>query len=82
MTQSRVTTMRMTLSKEEEARYHKIKNWYRTNVDREVNVEAEVYILERILTGKPVKGGALHKIGEGDVDDDYVMIDIFDKGVE
>jgi hypothetical protein len=74
--------MRMTLSKEEEARYHKIKNWYRTNVDREVNVEAEIYILECVLTDRPVKGSALRKIGKGQSDDDYVTIDIFDKGVE
>lgn len=58
MTQ-RLTNLRMTLTGVEQARYFKAKDWYRSNVDKQVPSEAEVYIIERVLSKRPIKGSQL-----------------------
>jgi hypothetical protein len=55
---------KLLLTGAESARYWKVIEWYRANVNRQVSSLAEAYITERVMTGRPIKGSALVKIGE------------------
>ena len=60
---SRLEDMRLTLNRAQQQRYFKVKGWFRDNVNKNVNQEAETYILERIKTAQPMKGSELKKLG-------------------
>jgi hypothetical protein len=61
---SRLANLRMTLTSADQKRYYKALDWCRTNVDKQVSTEAETYIIERVLSKRPINGTQLLTLGK------------------